>query len=117
MVGAGTPDRRADGDGCDHCKVTLEHALLPVRPGHEDDFEAAFRQAKKIIACMPGFRSLTLSRCLERPSTYLLLVEWDSLEDHAGFRGSQDYQQWRQLLHHFYEPFPVVEHYEQVLTA
>ncbi len=67
---------------------------------------------------MPGFRSLTLSRRLERPSTYLLLVEWDSLEDHTvGSRGSQDYQQWRQLLHHFYEPFPVVEHYEQVLTA
>ena len=67
---------------------------------------------------MPGFRSLTLSRCLERPSTYMLLVVWDSLEDHTvGFRGSQDYQQWRQLLHHFYEPFPVVEHYEQVRTA
>ncbi|MDO3397680.1 antibiotic biosynthesis monooxygenase [Nocardioides sp. SOB44] len=98
--------------------MTLEHALLPVRPGHEDDFEAAFRQAKTIIASMPGFRSLTLSRCLERPSTYLLLVEWDGLEDHTvGFRGSAEYQQWRQLLHHFYEPFPTVEHYEHVLTA
>ncbi len=67
---------------------------------------------------MPGFRSLTLPRCLERPSTYLLLAEWDSLEDHTvGSRGSQDYPQWRQLLHHFYEPFAGVEHYEHVLTA
>lgn len=98
--------------------MTLEHALLPVRPGHEDDFEAAFEQAKRIIAGMPGFKSLTLSRCLERPSNYLLLVEWDGLEDHTvGFRSSQEYQQWRQLLHHFYEPLPTVEHYEQVLTA
>ncbi|MGB3762494.1 MAG: antibiotic biosynthesis monooxygenase, partial [Ornithinimicrobium sp.] len=112
------PDRWAYRDGCDHHVVTLEHALLPVRPGHEEDFEAAFRRAKEIIARMPGFRSLTLSRCLEQASTYLLLVEWDSLEDHTvGFRSSQDYQEWRQLLHHFYEPFPVVEHYEQVLTA
>jgi heme-degrading monooxygenase HmoA len=67
---------------------------------------------------MPGFKSLTLSRCLERPSTYLLLVEWEELEDHTvGNRGSQEYQQWRQLLHHFNEPFPTVEHYERVLSA
>ena len=112
------PGRFASGGGCDHADVTLEHALLPVRPGQEDDFEAAFRDARKIIARMPGFTSLTLSRCLERPSTYLLLVEWESLEDHTvGFRGSKDYQRWRQLLHHFYEPFPTVEHYEQVLTT
>lgn len=68
---------------------------------------------------MPGFGGLTLSRCMERTGAYLLLVAWDSLEDHTvGFRGSPEYQRWRQLLlHHFYDPFPVVEHYEQVLTA
>lgn len=98
--------------------MILEHALLPVRPGQEDDFEAAFAQAKAIIAGIRGFRSLTLSRCTERPSTYLLLVEWDRLEDHTvGFRGSEEYKQWRRLLHHFYEPFPTVEHYERVLTV
>lgn len=103
---------------CDHQLVILEHALLPVRPDHEDAFEAAFAEAKTIIAGVPGFRSLTLSRCLERPGTYLLLVEWDGLEDHTvGFRGSQEYHQWRELLHHFYEPFPTVEHFERVLTA
>lgn len=98
--------------------MILEHALLPVRPGQEDDFDAAFAQARTIIASMPGFRSLTLSRCLEHPSTYLLLVAWDTLEDHTeGFRGSPEYQQWRQLLHHFYDPVPTVTHFEQVLTA
>ncbi|HET8594324.1 MAG TPA: antibiotic biosynthesis monooxygenase, partial [Intrasporangium sp.] len=65
-----------------------------------------------------GFRRLDLSRCLERPSTYLLLVEWDTLEDHTeGFRGSPEYQEWRRLLHHFYDPFPAVEHFEHVLRA
>ena len=67
---------------------------------------------------MPGFRNLSLSRCLERPGGYLLLVEWDRLEDHTeGFRGSPAYADWRALLHSFYDPFPVVEHYVSVLMA
>jgi heme-degrading monooxygenase HmoA len=98
--------------------VILEHALLSVRPGREDDFETAFRQAERIISAMPGFGGLTLSRCLERESTYLLLVHWARLEDHTeGFRGSPQYQEWRALLHSFYDPFPTVEHYSTVLTS
>ena len=98
--------------------MIMEHALLSVRPGEERAFETAFAEAKSIIASIPGFRRLTLSRCLERGSTYLLLVDWQRLEDHTvGFRESAQYQQWRSLLHHFYEPFPTVEHYEEVLSA
>ena len=98
--------------------MILEHALLPVRPGQEADFERAFATATDIISAVPGFRNLTLSRCLERPGGYLLLVEWDRLEDHTeGFRGSPAYEDWRALLHSFYDPFPVVEHYVRVLTA
>jgi heme-degrading monooxygenase HmoA len=97
--------------------VILEHATLDIRPGEEGHFEAAFLEAKGIIGAMPGFMSLRLERCLESRSRYLLLVEWDRLEDHTeGFRGSTQYQQWRALLHHFYEPFPVVEHYEPVVA-
>ena len=63
-------------------------------------------------------RCLRLARCLERDTGYLLLVEWDRLEDHTqGFRGSPAYQEWRALLHSFYDPFPVVEHFTTVLTA
>jgi heme-degrading monooxygenase HmoA len=98
--------------------MIVEHALLPVKAGLEAEFETAFGEAKAIIAEMRGFRSLTLSRCVERADTYLLLVEWDRLEDHTeGFRGSDQYEQWRALLHHFYDPFPLVEHYELVHTA
>lgn len=98
--------------------MVLEHALLSVRPGQGAAFEAAFAEAREIIAAMPGFGHLTLSRCLERADTYLLLVEWDALEDHTvGFRQSADYQRWKALLHDFYEPFPVVEHYVEVLRA
>jgi heme-degrading monooxygenase HmoA len=80
-----------------------------------DEFRLAFSEAKAIISRMPGFKSLTLSRCIERPDVFLLLVEWDRLEDHTvGFRGSPDYQQWRELLHRFYEPLPLVEHFEHL---
>lgn len=98
--------------------MILEHALLPVRPGQEAAFERAFAEAQAHIAASPGFRSLRLSRCVERPSQYLLLVEWDSVEAHeVGFRGSPAYAQWRSLLHGFYDPFPVVEHFEAVASG
>lgn len=100
------------------CRMITEHALLSVRPGMENDFEIAFSKAKSIVAAMPGFQGLTLSRCIESSATYLLLVEWNRLEDHTeGFRGSEEYQEWRGLLHHFYSPFPTVEHYEQVTVV
>lgn len=93
-----------------------EHAVLEVRPGEELDFERSFSEAQSIIASMPGFRSLDLDRCLEHPSRYLLLVEWEHLEDHTvGFRGSPDYERWRDLLHRFYDAIPQVDHYESVL--
>ncbi|MEV0343124.1 antibiotic biosynthesis monooxygenase [Nocardia sp. NPDC050713] len=97
--------------------MIVEHALLPVRPELTAAFEAAFAEARPLIASMPGFRSLTLSHCVEAPGTYLLLVEWERLSDHVdGFRRSPEYQQWKALLHHFYEPFPVVQHFEPVRT-
>lgn len=98
--------------------MILEHALLPVRPGEETRFEAAFEHARSIIAVMPGFRSLTLSRSIETPTSYLLLVEWEKLEDHTeGFRGSAEYERWRELLHGFYAPYPTVEHFVRVTHA
>jgi heme-degrading monooxygenase HmoA len=55
---------------------------------------------------------------LERDGRYLLLVRWETVEDHTeGFRQSADYQEWKALLHHFYDPFPTVEHDEPVLTG
>ena len=72
-------------------RVILEHAILPVVAGREAEFEAAFAEAKSIIASMPGFVDLTLSRSIETPNEYLLLVHWERLEDHdPGFRGSPD---------------------------
>jgi heme-degrading monooxygenase HmoA len=93
----------------------LECALLDVKPGQSDAFEAAFAKAQAIISASPGYLSHELQRCVENPNRYLLLVRWRRLEDHTeGFRKSAPYQEWKKLLHHFYDPFPTVEHYEQL---
>lgn len=96
--------------------MILEVAVLNVISGKEPKFESSFKTASAIIASMPGYISHQLHRCLENPSQYVLLVNWEKLEDHTvGFRSSPQYQEWRKLLHHFYDPFPAVEHYELVL--
>jgi heme-degrading monooxygenase HmoA len=95
--------------------MILELAILNVRPGRAAEFEHAFRDAQRIISSMPGYISHELQRCLEVENKYALLVRWERLEDHTeGFRKSLEYGQWRRLLHHFYDPFPTVEHYESV---
>jgi heme-degrading monooxygenase HmoA len=96
--------------------MILEAAVLNVLPGDESAFEQAFRAASPLIAATPGHLSHELQRCLEAKGRYLLLVRWENLEAHTiGFRQSPAYQQWKQQLHHFYDPFPVVEHYELLL--
>jgi len=95
--------------------MILESAFLQVRPGQSAAFESAFEEAQAIISSMPGYRSHELQRCIERKDHYLLLVRWGSVADHEeGFRKSPRYQQWKKLLHHFYDPFPTVLHYEPV---
>lgn len=98
--------------------MILELVILDVRAGESTAFEAAFAEAKSIITGMPGFDGLELRRCLETDDRYVLLVRWDRLEDHMeGFRGSPEFQRWRELLHHFYDPAPTVEHYEAVVAV
>jgi heme-degrading monooxygenase HmoA len=98
--------------------MILEIAILNVIRGQAAAFERAFAEAKGIISSMPGFKSLELQRCVEAPNRYALLVRWEKLADHTrGFRHSPEYQKWKALLHHFYDPFPKVEHYESVADA
>jgi heme-degrading monooxygenase HmoA len=92
--------------------MVLEVATLQIKPGQTAAFEAAFAQAQQIIAAMPGYLGHELQHCIEDSHQYVLLVRWAKLEDHTvGFRQSAQYQKWRTLLHHFYDPFPTVLHY------
>ena len=95
--------------------MILEVAMLDVIPGEEANFEAAFSEARTIIASMHGYHHHELKRCIEAPSRYLLLVAWETLEDHTqGFRSSAGYQRWKALLHHYYDPFPEVQHFAEI---
>lgn len=90
----------------------MEHGVLPIRPGSEAEFEAAFAKARPLIAAQPGFLGISMSRSVESPNLYLLLVQWDSVEAHTeGFRKSPEFPQWRELLHPFYASAPVIEHF------
>jgi heme-degrading monooxygenase HmoA len=98
--------------------VILEVAVLNVVRERHAAFERAFAEAQAIIASAPGYRRHELMRCIETPARYLLLVWWDDLASHTeGFRGSPAYQRWKAALHHFYDPFPEVEHYAPLFGA
>lgn len=92
--------------------MILEVAILNIIDGRQLDFENAFKQAQTIISSMQGYISHELQKCMETDNRYILLVKWETLEAHTvGFRSSSEYQEWKALLHHFYNPFPIVEHY------
>jgi len=98
--------------------MILEAAILKVKNGLEQEFERDFELAGQYISAIEGYLRHSLQRCLEEKGKYLLLVEWQTLEDHTvGFRESEEYQEWKKLLHHYYYPFPVVEHFESVLQS
>jgi heme-degrading monooxygenase HmoA len=95
--------------------MILEVVILNIISGKEREFETAFSEASSIIASMAGYSSHQLQHCLEKENRYLLLVQWETLEAHTiGFRGSSEYQEWKKRLHHFYDPFPTVEHYKLI---
>ncbi len=95
--------------------MILEVAILDVKSSKLSEFEKAFSEAQKLIRTQAGYISHQLQKCLEIDNRYILLVNWETVEDHThGFRNSTDYQQWKKLLHHFYDPFPVVEHYSLI---
>ena len=92
--------------------MILEVAILNIKEGLSNDFEKNFKLASAIISAMKGYQSHQLKKCIEKENQYILLVNWNTLEDHEiGFRQSSEYQEWKKLLHHFYEPFPKVLHY------
>ncbi len=95
--------------------MITEIALLKIRPGQSAAFEEAFTNAQPIIESANGYIQHELQQCLEEVDKYMLVVRWKTMEDHTiGFRQSEGYKEWKKLLHHFYDPFPVVEHYKRI---
>jgi heme-degrading monooxygenase HmoA len=96
--------------------MILEVAILNIKSGQEKQFEIDFSFAGQFISSIKGYRKHSLRKCLEQKNKYILLVDWENLEDHTiGFRQSSEYLEWKNMLHHYYDPFPTVEHYETII--
>ena len=97
--------------------MITELAILFVKDGEQDNFQSDFAKAGQFISSIRGYAGHSLQKCIEHSNKYVLLVNWEKIEDHTiGFRQSAVYQQWKSLLHHYYDPFPVVEHYEMIIS-
>ncbi|MFG3420743.1 antibiotic biosynthesis monooxygenase family protein [Micromonospora sp. NPDC049460] len=95
--------------------MVLEVALIDVLPGHEDEFAAAYGKGHPVLAGTPGCRSVRMTRGVESPSRFVLLVEWDSVEAHNdNFRGTERFTQWRALIGPYFANPPLVEHFVDV---
>ena len=95
--------------------MILEIATLLIRAGNEENFEKDFFVAGQYICAVKGYMGHSLQKCMEQQNKYVLLVRWENLDAHiTGFRQSPGYTEWKRMLHHYYDPFPVVEHYEMV---
>ena len=95
--------------------MITEIVSLYIKNNENDLFEKAFAEASEIIASMNGCIKQELQKCIEVGNKYILLVEWNSIDDHVnGFKTHKKYEEWKNLLHHFYEPFPTVEHYIKI---
>lgn len=95
--------------------MILEIAILNIKEGLSEKFEQDFKLAEQYISSIKGYQGHSLKKCMEQNNKYLLLVDWEILEDHTiGFRQSEVYKKWKKLLHHYYDPFPIVEHYKVI---
>jgi heme-degrading monooxygenase HmoA len=98
--------------------MILEVAILNVIAGQEKQFEDDFKTAGIYISSIKGYVRHSLRKCIEQENKYILLVDWEELEDHTiGFRQSEQYLEWKKLLHKYYDPFPTVEHYETIIDV
>jgi heme-degrading monooxygenase HmoA len=96
--------------------MIIEHALLRVREGQTKEFESAMAQARPLIAASAGFIDIEVRPACELPNLYLLIVKWTDIASHRdGFRKSDRYQEWRAVLHHFYDPMPEVHYFGEAL--
>jgi len=96
--------------------MILEHADIRIELTRAAEFEEAIlRGASTVIAQAKGFNGFKVNRSLESPGRYILMIYWDTLEDHTvGFRESEAFTQWRTIVGPFFLQPPVVEHLELV---
>ena len=95
--------------------MVLEVASIDVQPGREAEFAAAYRGVRELVASTPGCRSVRMTRGVESPTRFVLIVEWDAVESHEqNFRGTERFTAWRAAIGPYFASPPQVEHYADV---
>jgi len=98
--------------------MITEIAIFDVKPGTEEEFEAAVAKARPLFLRAKGGKGFELHRSIEKPQRYRLLAKWETIENHTvDFRGSEDFTAWRALVGQYFAAAPEVEHTETVLTT
>jgi heme-degrading monooxygenase HmoA len=96
--------------------MMLEHVVVAVTPGREEEFEASACQALPLLDSAAGCFGGEFRRQEEDGTLYLLLIRWESIEAHMAWRETEDFQTWRELTHPFYVERPVVAHFHEPLA-
>ncbi len=95
--------------------MVLEIAEISIAPGQEAAFIQAYREARAHVEVSPGLRSIRMTRGVESPSRFVLLIEWDSVEAHEqGFRETERFNAWREAIGPYFAEPPLVEHFEDI---
>ena len=95
--------------------MVLEVADIRVKPGTGDDFVNAYRGARELLTSSEGCRSVRMTRSVESPDRFVLLVEWDSVAAHEqNFRATERWVTWRAAIGPFFAQPPFIEHVEDV---
>ena len=96
--------------------MILEIADIRIQPGRQKEFDAAIVQGiASVIAQAKGFRGYKVNRGIESPERYVLMIFWDTLENHTvDFRQGPLFAQWRAIVGPFFASPPAVEHFELI---
>jgi heme-degrading monooxygenase HmoA len=99
--------------------MILEHADIRIQPGKQAEFDEAIeRGVKEVISKAKGFRGYLVQKGIESPERYILMIQWETLENHTeDFRGSPAFAEWRGIVGPFFASPPVVEHFTVVCMS
>ena len=99
--------------------MILEIADIRIPPGKQDEFDAAIQLAIETVASKAtGFRGFKVNKGVESPERYILMIYWDTLENHTvDFRQGPLFPQWRAIIGPFFAAPPVVEHFTLVAKS
>ena len=99
--------------------MILEIADIRITPGKSSEFDAAIQHGIATVASKAkGFRGFKVNRGVESPDRYILMIYWDTLENHTvDFRQGPLFPQWRAIVGPFFASPPSVEHFELVAKS